>query len=226
MKDATKALSMAMITALALFGLGCGGTSDSTRPHAASVDGHHQMADQHERMADYYEDQADQAVATAPDQYGQLWSLSRTHRDHVERHRDAARTLAASADPDACVGVALEHTETCPLAEYEVMAFEAVDGGVEVLYGGADADTLRSHIRCHLAHAEMMGEHHDDAPMCPLLGEAIDVDVQPDPAGGRVTITSTSEAEQQRLRGLYEESDGTEDWHSGHDWDRSIHSTP
>lgn len=135
-----------------------------------------------------------------------LWSLSRQHLRHADAHRRAAQVLRDSEDPRACDHVGdREVTSSCPLATYEVGDYAETSEGVEVVYVGAEAALLQSHVRCHLAHARMVSDEHPDAEQCPLLGTGTVITVEEHPDGALLLLRTDDPAEGERLHGLYDQ---------------------
>ena len=203
-------LSLSSVATLACWSFtGCGATS--TQAHRASIDEHERAADRNEAMAAEYEIRSEGAEGAIGDHSGHvdLWMLALSARRHAEAHRRAAELLAESEDPHACVGVPRAALTECPLEPYAVSDYTETEDGVIVTYSDVEADNLRQHVRCHVAHADMTSEPHDGASACPLVGDVV-VTVEEHPGGTRLTVTAESSDERERLRGLYRATDSHE----------------
>lgn len=198
----TSRIILSVLLALLVAGsqLGCGSTS-GTRPHDMSVAGHHEAATGDELQAEEYETRA-----TLPDDAtdpGRALALAALYRRHAEAHHAAAQKLESSSNPDACVGVEARHQESCPLAEHTPVALEETADGITLTFAGIEHAAIESHVRCHLAHAELMGDHDQAAASCPLLGA--DLEIHFDTAGDDtlMILRGQTPAAAERVKGIY-----------------------
>ena len=171
--------------------LGCGQSNQAVKPTAMSAEANRQEAQKVSAAANRELNEAntpavppnlaansggnpqgyyyDTSVYNTKDQH---LARARSLAEHARQHEAAAATLEKFEESE-CKQFPASTRAACPLLG-PVTRITDVAGGVRVqLAGGARADAVLAHMRCHLAFAQARG--FDTAASCPLYMRGIEI---------------------------------------------------
>ncbi len=213
---------------LCISAVACATTTPGTRPHDMSAAAHEQRAADEERIADthgeQYQPEAVRERSRCSPRRGDLTDVCWTSIDnpterHVreaEEHRRiaaehrAASSALATAEAQACVGVAPDDRDISPFTHADDIA--SVDPLIERTTGrnptqrtsgaivtfravpGMTTQWLQRVVDCHLARNSALGHVAPEMADCPLVPRGAEAQVQSTRTGFAVSIRAEDDA--------------------------------